>query len=77
MALAPPPPRPSSDAGPFLGSAVPCPSRSVVKLWRSGLAVVFSDFLCASEASKKEQLKEERAEDRYAKHRLTSDLGGS
>lgn len=41
------------------------------------VAVLFSDFLCALETSIKEQLKEERAEDRYAKHRLTSDPGGS
>lgn len=41
------------------------------------LAVLFSDFLCASETSVKEERKEERAEDRYAKPRLTSDMGGA
>lgn len=40
------------------------------------VAVLFSDFLCASETSVKDQLKEERAKDRYAKHRLTSDMQG-
>lgn len=75
-------PCPSSDTGPFLRSAVFCTPPpplplicgEAVEEW---VTVLFSDFLCVSETSVKDQLKEERAKDRYAKHRLTSDLRGA
>lgn len=75
-------PRPSSDTGPFLGSAVLCtPPPTASHLWWScggvGLLFFFLTSCVLSETSVKDQLKEERAKNRYAKHRLTSDMWGA